>query len=132
MSLFAKLSIISILITLVSCRKEEGTGGSSTIRGTIIETSVSEVSGVEIESYSAKEKRVYIIFGNGEFPSDDVRTNNDGNFEFPFLKKGDYKIYVFSDCSCPGGDSAVFKSISITDNKQTIYTGDIAIKKFVD
>ncbi len=132
MSLLIRFSLACVLLTLVSCKKEEGTGGSSTISGTVEVTSVSEVSGVEIEKYSAKGKRVYILYGDDEIQSDDIRTNYDGKFEFPFLKKGDYKIYVFSDCSCPGGEEAVFKTVTITDKNQTVYTGDISIVKFVD
>mgnify|MGYP003685484907 CR=1 FL=1 len=132
MPILARFSFLCILLTLVSCKKEEGTGGSSTISGTIEVTSFNEFSGVEIENYNAKGKRVYILYGDDEIQSDDTRTNYDGKFEFPFLKKGDYKIYVFSDCSCPGGEEAIFKSVTISDNNQTVYTGDISIAKFVD
>jgi hypothetical protein len=132
MSFLIRFSFACILLTLISCKKEEGTGGSSTISGTVEETSVSEVSGAEIENYSAKGKRVFIVYGDDEIQSDDTRTNYDGKFEFPFLNKGDYKIYVFSDCSCPGGEEAVFKTITITGKNQTVYTEDISIVKFVD
>jgi hypothetical protein len=132
MSSVLKFTFVCLLLTLISCKKEEGTGGSSTISGTVEVTSVNENSGVEIETYSAKGKRVYIIYGDDEIQSDDTRTNYDGKFEFPFLNKGDYKIYVLSDCGCPGGEEAVFKTVTITDKDQTVYTGDISIVKFVD
>ena len=43
------------------------------------------------------EKRVYICYGDEQFPSDDVKTNSQGEFIFKNLHAGSYKVYVISD-----------------------------------
>ncbi|MBM3916321.1 MAG: carboxypeptidase regulatory-like domain-containing protein [Sphingomonadales bacterium] len=43
------------------------------------------------------EKRVYICYGDDTHPSDDVRTNSNGEFIFENLQVGNYKVYVIGD-----------------------------------
>lgn len=134
MPYFIRLSsfLLSIFI-LSSCSKDEGVGGNSAIEGRVWVTDVNQASGLTIESYPAKGKRVYIIYGDGEYPSDDIRTNYDGKFKFDFLTEGKYTVYVFSDCdSCAGGETTVLKDVEITDDEMTIQTGDLEIIKLID
>ena len=43
------------------------------------------------------EKRVYICYGDDTHPSEDVRTNSNGEFIFENLQVGNYKVYVIGD-----------------------------------
>lgn len=134
MPIFYRISFLFLLsVFLFSCTKEEGVGGNSSIEGTVYTTEINQASGIAIETYPSKDKRVYIIYGNGEIPADDQRTNYQGKFKFDFLTKGNYTIYVYSDCdSCPGGETAIQKDIEITAKKVTVSTGDISIVKLID
>jgi hypothetical protein len=115
------LSIAIIIPYLQSCKKVEGEGGGATIKGTLYEQRKNGF-GTVIAEYPAMDERVYIIYGGeNTFPDDDVRASYDGSFEFRYLLKGKYKIFVYSDCStCPSGSEALIKEIEITDKKQVI------------
>lgn len=43
------------------------------------------------------EQRVYLCYGDDKFPSEDVRTNQYGEFQFKNLQTGSYKVYVLSE-----------------------------------
>jgi len=113
---------------LFSCAKVEGPGGSSTIKGTI-HVKVYDVGGTVINEYDAPDEDVYLIYGDeGTFYDDDVKTSYDGSFEFKYLQKGTYQVFVYQDCnSCPSGKEAVIKTVEITDNKSTVDVGVIDI-----
>jgi hypothetical protein len=43
------------------------------------------------------EQRVYLCYGDDKYPSEDVRTNQYGEFQFKNLQTGTYKVYVISE-----------------------------------
>jgi hypothetical protein len=96
-----KLLLVFLLpaFSLLSCKKEEGEGGTSTIRGKVIvhnfDAGYQEPQPREI--YPAADEKVYIIYGaDGTTYNDDFNTSYDGSYEFKFLQKGTYKIFVYS------------------------------------
>lgn len=110
-----------------SCKKEAGSGGSSTITGRIW---VKDYPG-PLE-YGGLDEDVYLIYGDDVSYSDRVRANYDGYYEFKFLRKGDYKIYVYSadiTGTINSGKEAIIKEVSITKNKQTVEVPTITINK---
>ncbi|MDG1333969.1 MAG: hypothetical protein P8P74_16650 [Crocinitomicaceae bacterium] len=122
------LAFAGVLFLLQSCSKVEGPGGSSTISGKI-HVEVYDVAGNLINEYDAQDEDVYLIYGNeGTFYDDDVKTSFDGTFEFRYLQKGNYQLFVYQDCnSCASGKEAVIVNVEITDNKTTTDIGTITI-----
>ena len=93
--------ILPILL-LASCTKEPGVGGSAIVTGKIYAEDYNAL-GTLTGEYYAQNYKVYLIYGNesGAF-DDDVNTSYDGSFEFKYLQKGDYELFVYSNYSyCP-------------------------------
>jgi hypothetical protein len=129
------LSTIAIFSLTLSCNKSAGQGGTSTIKGKIYIQDYN-VSGTAITAeYYGQDVDVYIIYGaDGTYFNDKIATSYDGSFEFPFLAKGKYQIFVYSKCfyslenPCPSGQETILISSEITKNKSTIDVGTITIK----
>jgi hypothetical protein len=121
---------IKVLVTflfissVVSCKKPEGTGGNSSIKGNIWVKDYPTM--VE---YAGGDQDVYIIYGDDISYGDRVKATYDGNFEFKYLRKGNYKIYVYSESLASLNDSAVVVSATITEKKQTVDVSRITIYK---
>lgn len=118
-----------------SCSKAAGEGGTSMIKGKVYVLNYNS-SGTAITSeYYGQDVEVYIIYGTGSNYFDDrIRTSYDGSFEFPYLAKGRYRIFVYGKCfntqddPCPSGMREVIVDADITKNKSTVDVGTITIK----
>jgi hypothetical protein len=77
---------------------------------------------------SMAEKRVYLCYGDNNYSSEDVRTNQLGEFFFTDLQKGTYKVYVIS-MSPPYEEmhKEVAKSVVISENKSIVNAGVLGI-----
>lgn len=75
------------------------------------------------------DERVFIIYGDEEFYSDDVRTDADGNFQFKGLNRGEYTVYVLSeDTLMPQGVfKEVSRTITINDKKEVVNAGNLSV-----
>lgn len=115
---------------LQACKKVEGQGGSSTIKGKITETKYSS-SGAALSTFASPDFDVYIIYGTGStFYNDDIKTSYDGSFEFNYLQKGDYTVFIYEDCNtCASGKKEILRTVTITSNKSTTDLGTINAKK---
>ena len=127
-TLLLTLAFASTSFLFQSCSKVEGRGGSSSIVGKI-HINVYDVAGNLINDYDAPDEDVYLIYGEeGTFYDDDVKTSYDGSFEFNYLQKGKYRLFVYQDCNtCASGKEAVFVDVEITDKKTTTDVGTINI-----
>lgn len=128
--LFAFLTAASILFT--ACSKEPGEGGRAEIQGRILEqrysTNTQQPQG---QPYGKAEQRVYIIYGVGAFPDDDVDTNSEGFFRFPWLRKGDYTIYTISECGTfDGCTTSVLVRASVDERKALVDVGTLTIQNW--
>lgn len=77
---------------------------------------------LKTEKYAGYDEDVYILYGDAVSYSNKTKANYNGEFEFKYLRKGKYKIYVYSKdntLQSKSGDVAVIKEIEITENKQT-------------
>lgn len=114
------------VLTQQSCKKIEGEGGRATIYGEVWGAEYNNIGEVILE-YPLPEERVYIIYGKydttyNSIYDDDMRTNHDGKFAFPYLQPGDYTIFAYTKCSdCLAGKEAVFAEINIPKNASEIY-----------
>lgn len=117
-------------IAIISCKKVPGQGGSSKIKGVVIEQLYNSLGNV-IAEYPAPDQNVYIIYGDqSTFYDDDISTSYDGTFEFRFLQKGKYSVFVYEDCSnCLSGKKVKIAEVEITEKNQVIDLDTIYIKK---
>ena len=123
------LVLIGLVIT--SCTKEEGEGGSGTIKGFVYEYKINAFSLDTTARYAAADQDVYIIYGNEDtFYDDNIKTSYDGSFVFPYLQKGKYTVFVYEDCAtCLSGKKEILRTIEITKKKQTVDLDTIDIRK---
>ncbi len=120
------LACISLLGLITGCAKEPGIGGRGEIQGRIMEQHQGEG-----DLYPRPDHEVYIVYGDGTTEDDNVRTGPDGRFRFPWLRKGEYRIYTFSECedltACPGGTVAVIREVDLIQRKDLVDVGDLNI-----
>lgn len=130
MRIFLMVSILGIIIS--GCKKEPGEGGRAKIRGKVYCKNYNSEFTVLINEYYAPGENVYIIYGDNTTVGDNVKTSSDGSFEFPYLRKGKYKIFAVSkDTTSPGltGEVSVIKEIEIKSKKETVIVPDLVIIK---
>jgi hypothetical protein len=126
-----KLLFISFLsLSLFACKKVEGEGGSSKIKGIVIEQKYNSLGNV-IAEYPVPDQNIYIIYGDkSTFYDNDISTSYDGSFEFRYLQKGKYSVFVYEDCAtCLSGKKEKISSVEITKNNQELTLDTIFIKK---
>lgn len=124
---------VSFLFT--ACTKEPGEGGTSALTGKV---SVMEVNYDPLEQeydtvyYYAEKEDVFIIYGSDESAvyDDSFETSWDGTYHFEYLRKGDYKLFVYSDCdSCLSGKAPVFLTATVEQNNEVYSLPDLVIQK---
>lgn len=122
--------ILILLALLSSCKKEAGVGGTGVVKGKIL---VNEYSGTNPTgvTFDGADLDVYIIYGGtNSYYDDKITTSYDGSFEFRYLRKGDYKIFVYSKdvLNAVDGDLiAVFSSATLAKNNEVYDVGTIEI-----
>ncbi|MBL0328427.1 MAG: hypothetical protein IPP64_03175 [Bacteroidetes bacterium] len=131
---FAALAAFAIS----SCNKPEGEGGQATIKGKIWVENYSTLNNMA-DTYTFKgefagaDKDVYIIYGDDVSYGNKVKSSPDGVFEFKYLRKGDYKIYVQSKDTTRAsffygsGIKTVDVSVTIGNKKETVDAGTLTI-----
>lgn len=133
MNLHIRYSLISLVMLGMlsfSCKKDEGIGGTSSIKGKVIirqyNTNFTEL----VEQYYAPDEEVFIIYGDDPVYGDKVTTNYDGTYEFDYLREGNYKIYAYSKDSANYPSKhpiPVIVNASISGKKETVTAKDIVI-----
>jgi hypothetical protein len=123
-------------IMFYGCKPSEGPGGTSTIKGKVLLNDYSSDWLTYRETTPKADEKVHIIYGEGKTtPDDDVDTGPDGSYEFKYLQKGTYQIYVYSKDSTgantPPTLQATFKkklvitTVEITENHSTVEAPDL-------
>ncbi|MEO0312536.1 MAG: hypothetical protein RIQ89_2193 [Bacteroidota bacterium] len=131
------LTLFLSIISMTACKKEEGPGGTASIKGKVfLQEYNSSFTNITTEYY-APDVDVFIIYGNEDNIFDDrTRTSYDGSFQFKNLQKGDYRVFAYSKDSSGAADGnptelnpdkAIIKSINIASNKSENNIGDIII-----
>jgi hypothetical protein len=122
------LFLSSGLLLFSACKKIEGEGGSSSIKGKIHVMNYNGVGTLLGEWDGAKED-VYICYGTEDNTYDDkMEASWDGTFEFKYLENGTYTIFSYEDCaSCPSGKKEVIKTVTIDKKKSTVDVGTIIL-----
>lgn len=116
----------------LSCQKEAGEGGSSSIIG-VFKACELDVNNACQNEYPLAEERIYIVYGDStELFDNEVRTDFAGRFEFPFLYEGDYTIYAYNKCvsdTCIAPSYPSFFPVSIKNKNQTVNMGEMSLIK---
>ena len=126
--------LFSCIIFPTSCKKEPGPGGLATIKGKVYAYDFTPGKELESEGYIG-DIRVYIAAENDSVAFDDTRTSYNGSFEFPFLHKGHYKVWVFAESDTlydstthvPGDLQYYLLEVDITDKKQVVTLPDFKV-----
>ncbi len=122
-----KFILISlVLFTFLSCSKEEGYGGLSSISGKIRGKNVNS-NGVTINEDFIGDIKVYISKHNDPNYFDSKDSAYDGSFKFDFLQPGSYDVWVFGDCdSCAWAQVYKLQTVDIA-KKEDKNIGNIVI-----
>src|SRR3954469_10035778 len=92
-----KMVLVSIsLFIFIACKKPEGPGGKATIKGKVFVSDWDNTQRYVVSRGYAPDVRVYIMYGKDNIIGNDVRTGPDGSYEFRYLTKGHYKVFVNS------------------------------------
>lgn len=124
--------LVQVAGLLTSCKKEPGEGGNSSITGKVYMREYDPYFTFLVAEYWAADEDVYIIYGDGITSNERVKSGPGGDFKFPYLRKGKYRIYIYSDDSTmtsQSGKVTVYREVEITKNRQTIDVGTINICK---
>lgn len=126
------LSAISCL--MVACTQTPGDGGRASIVGHVQEEARVLLSdpNTAYPAYPAADHNVFLIYGDNVGPDDQVETNHEGNFVFPWLRPGDYTVYVYSEDTSgvnPPRDMAVVQHLTIASATETVMLDTLLIFK---
>lgn len=124
------LSLLAIIIVFSSCTKKEGEGGTASVSGKVTVKLVSDDFQTEYAEFPEQAKDVYIIYGDDSFYSDKTETLYDGSYHFGYLRKGNYKVYAYSDDfsgESTSGNVAVIKEVTINKNGEKVTAEDMLV-----
>tara|TARA_Y100001978_G_scaffold178201_1_gene172185 strand:- start:24 stop:425 length:402 start_codon:yes stop_codon:yes gene_type:complete len=127
------ICILSLLIlfNFSSCSKVEGEGGAATIKGKITVHDYNNAGTILQDTYPGADKDVYIVYGNeNTFYDNDIKTSYDGSFEFRYLQKGNYQIFVYEEVQGAVHDTVIIYPVSISERKQVFDLGEIIIRRY--
>lgn len=119
-----------IIITFTSCTKQEGEGGTASISGQVQVKLVSDDFQTEYAEFPEQAKDIYIIYGDDGFYSDKTETLYDGSYHFGYLRKGNYKVYTYSDDvtgESISGDVAIIKEVTINKNGEKVIADEMMV-----
>jgi len=126
---FIILSLLFISF-LLACTKGPGTGGRATIKGKVYTHNYNSSFVLQDSGYLGAQK-VYIKYGDQVGIGNDVDTDNEGIYVFPYLRKGTYTIYTYSKTLQNNQlDSVVIQTVTIADRKEIVELPDFEIITF--
>ena len=118
---------LTVAIIASSCKKEVGEGGTATITGKVFGYDIN-ANDIITDSAYVGGVRVYLSYGDNLWPDEDAWTSYSGDYAFQGLQKGEYRVFVYSQCnSCPFNQEVKVQYIEITSNGQTVVLPDFKI-----
>lgn len=132
-----KLFFFLICFFMVGCKKVEGPGGTSTIKGKIIAHDFDAAFLSSPVIYPSSNTEAYIIYGaNHSTYDNNFKTSYDGSYEFKYLQKGKYRIFAYSVDSTGAYKNnpslalvPTFVDVEITSNGSSVTATDLIILK---
>jgi hypothetical protein len=126
------LSVIATCLTFHSCKKTPGQGGNARIRGKVWVKKYDPFFTILQHEYYGPNVNVIMTFGEDTSPDLTVQTNSSGEFEFQYIRKGKYKITVYSqvfrDSIHPSGSVPIENIVNITKQKEIVDIGTLTIQ----
>lgn len=134
--LSAGLALIAVMFG--SCKDDAGEGGQARIMGKVYAHKYNAAFTYKFGAYYEPDEKVYLIYDDDLTASDNTDTNYDGTYEFRFLRKGKYRVYVYSkdstgayqlkaDINAP--KIPMIKSVEVKKKDETVIVPDIEIIK---
>ncbi len=105
--------ILAVMPCFVSCKKTPGEGGNAQIKGQYWSRNYDPFFSYVTGRYPAMNETVYLFFGDDASPGTSTKTDENGNFEFKYLRKGKYRVVVYGNQK-PDATSA--SSYALTHN----------------
>ena len=134
MHMRTSIAVVAAVLLLAACTKQAGEGGAGRVHGRVVKEIrlVMSNPGTVVASYAAPDEEVWIQYGESLSPDDRVHTNYDGEFEFEFLRRGEYTVYVYSEDTTGAQNvspdrMAIKRRFTIDGRKDAIDLGDITI-----
>jgi hypothetical protein len=125
--------VVFLFVLVSSCKKEEGDGGMATIKGKVWVRDWDKNFNLIMYEHLGLDEDVFIVYGNQNGYGDKVSTDLNGNFEFKYLRKGNYTIYSLSDTlqssTVSYNQFPVAVKVEITDKKQVIDIGALTVNR---
>lgn len=123
-----------MIFAAVSCKKPAGPGGRAAVKGKVFSNDFDNTQQYMISSQYESGQKVFIVYGNSDVTGNNVTTSPDGSFEFLYLNKGHYKVFVNSldtSIKVKGNKTMVpvIREFDITGMTQTVTLTDIVINK---
>lgn len=116
------LFISAILLSINFCKKTPGEGGNAQIKGTYWVRNYDPFFTIITGRFPAVNQTIYIFFGDETSPGTSVKTNDKGEFEFNYLRKGKYRVVAYSKqyqaTSSTPGEFALETIVNITKRKE--------------
>lgn len=140
MKRFLILPALALIFIIPACQSGPGPGGQASITGRVYAKGnwnpscsqyidSSSISPIFIPFY-APDEDVYLIYGDDPSYGDRVKTAPDGTYQFNYLRKGKYTVYVYSkDCNIQAGKVDVSIDVEITEKKQAVELSNLRINK---
>lgn len=125
-------ALLALPILTTSCNKEPGEGGRAEIQGFIYERRYNPSTNLPIgAAYPLTDARIFIIYGDHDYADDDTRSGPNGEYHFPWLRKGDYTVYAISECNdyenCTIG---VYDTLEISGRKDIVMADTLMVKNY--
>lgn len=122
--------LMLVPVVFFSCSKEEGEGGNSVITGKVRAIVYNNTFTHVIDSFYVPDEDVFIIYGDDETYSDRYSTNWDGSYRFEYLRKGNYKLFVYSidtTGDVNSGKTPVIVEVNVPGNNSTVNVDDMVL-----
>lgn len=122
-----KILFACAVMFLASCTKSEGEGGNSSISGKVNLTFYNATFTSPQYETPAADYDVYIIYGEDTSFSDKTTTDFEGDYEFKYLRPGDYTVYVYSKVDTfdavngiAPDEEALIQEVTLTKNEEMV------------
>ena len=121
--------VLALLLSLGACSGNEGEGGRTTLVGSVYYR-LQDQNGNFLGREEARGEDVYIIYGDNERFDDDVNTHSNGQYQFPYLFKGDYTVFGYSDCpTCDSGMEPTEIKVELSGKKEDFVAPDLELTR---
>ena len=125
--------IVLSFLWLAGCKKAEGPGGNSSIKGKVIirKFNFNTTTPTFLYSYPDQDDNVFIKYGSQPGTGNNANTDYNGEYYFPYLQAGTYTVYVYSKDSTlnnPSGQLVAKQDITVGSGKD-VTAADMTIAK---